>query len=143
MTPISKVPKELLDLPLTTSEELEQVRKELEELHNSRRPFIGIGQEKVYLDEDDGYYQNLTEEQVQFLRGRALISKSICELCGEHGAEHYNKEVTYKYKGEELALMQPGTWCSTCNDGVLEGSGLEATEDVLSKFRSEVDNGRS
>lgn len=72
MTPISKVPKELLDQPPTTSEELEKICKELEELHKNRRPFIGLGQEKVYLDEDEEYYQNLTEEQVQFLRDRGL-----------------------------------------------------------------------
>lgn len=71
-----------------------------------------------------------------------MSKECICDLCGEHGAEHFNKEVTYKYKGEELALMQMGTWCTACDDGVLGSSDLESTEDILSKFRGEVDNGK-
>lgn len=51
MTRIKDVPEGLLEQPPTPSEELEQLRKELEELHYNRRSFVGIGQEMVYRDD--------------------------------------------------------------------------------------------
>ena len=70
------------------------------------------------------------------------MNKSICELCGEPEAEHCNTEVTYNYKGEDLVIMQPGTWCTACDEGILDHKDREVNEDLLSKFRSDVDNGR-
>lgn len=68
MTPISKVPTELLDKDPSSNEELLILQKELEALHSKRRPFIGIGQQKVYLDEKEEYYHNLTEDQIHIWR---------------------------------------------------------------------------
>ena len=48
-----------------------------------------------------------------------------CIICGENTAEHYQKEVNWYIKGTDVKLKLWGTWCTTCDDGVISAADRE------------------
>ncbi len=65
--------------------------------------------------------------------------KTKCSVCGEGELERKTLTQTISYKDEKLKYDQPGEWCSSCEEGILHDSDMEATELLLSDFRAKVD----
>jgi HTH-type transcriptional regulator/antitoxin MqsA len=62
-----------------------------------------------------------------------------CHACSK-GTLHYKKTTqVYTYKGKSITLEQPGLWCDTCEEGILNGDDIAKTEDAFEKFKSTVD----
>ena len=62
-----------------------------------------------------------------------------CSVCGTVSLERGYKKQTFTYQGQKLTYEQPGEWCSSCDEGFLHNSDMDATELLLSDFRAKVD----
>lgn len=62
-----------------------------------------------------------------------------CPVCGSGILERKSVKQTFNYKGEALSYEQPGDWCTTCSEGILHNSDMDATEPLLNDFRAKVD----
>lgn len=63
----------------------------------------------------------------------------ICPFCGKGALEKKTIQETYTYKGQTLTIDQPGAWCSSCDEGILEGDDLKATQQQIRDFQAQVD----
>lgn len=61
-----------------------------------------------------------------------------CELCGEEAARE-TRPMEYTYKGHSVTLDQPGTYCDSCDESLLEPEDLKATRIELMEFHSRID----
>ena len=62
-----------------------------------------------------------------------------CPFC-EHGVmTRATVQETYTYKGQTLTLEQPGTWCDSCGEGILDRADLKTTEKQIRDFQASVD----
>jgi len=66
--------------------------------------------------------------------------KKKCPFCKDGFLERKTVNETYTYKGHTIELDQPGEWCNTCEEGILENADLRATEKRISDFQSQIDN---
>lgn len=62
-----------------------------------------------------------------------------CPVCTQGKLEREERLQTFRYKGKTLRYKQPGWWCSTCGEGILENADRNATERLLSDFRAILD----
>jgi HTH-type transcriptional regulator/antitoxin MqsA len=62
-----------------------------------------------------------------------------CPFCKDCFLERKTIKETYKYKGHTLEVEQPGEWCNVCEEGILNGADLKATEKMKNDFQSQVD----
>lgn len=62
-----------------------------------------------------------------------------CHFCGEGVFSHQSKDIEYKYKSHTLLIDQPGTFCSACDESILEPEDLKSTRIDLQAFRARVD----
>jgi HTH-type transcriptional regulator/antitoxin MqsA len=62
-----------------------------------------------------------------------------CPVCFKGRLSRGVKRVTLEYKGRAYEEEQPGDWCDTCGEGILNGADLEATEAAWLAFRERVD----
>ncbi|MEN8219203.1 MAG: type II toxin-antitoxin system MqsA family antitoxin [Pseudomonadota bacterium] len=62
-----------------------------------------------------------------------------CPFCKDGLLERKTIKETYKYKGHTLEVEQPGEWCNVCEEGILNGADLKATEKLKNDFQSQVD----
>lgn len=67
-------------------------------------------------------------------------SSKICPKCRVGKLERKFLEQVFTYKDQELRYQQPGLWCDGCSDAILSNNDMDATEKILSEFRSKVDN---
>lgn len=67
------------------------------------------------------------------------MKKLNCPLCGEKSYSHKIKKVQLTYKGNTILYKQPGYWCDSCNEGVIESGDRKATQKQLMEFRSSID----
>jgi len=67
------------------------------------------------------------------------MKKSHCPFCGEKTYSHYAKNVEITYKNKTVKINQPGTWCSTCNEGLISPADRKATQKELQAFKASVD----
>lgn len=61
-----------------------------------------------------------------------------CHECGavmRRGA----RDVPYSYKGETIQVKQPGWYCTGCDEGVLDGADMAATESAFVDLKARVD----
>lgn len=66
------------------------------------------------------------------------MKAKICPNCFKGKLKHRSKAMTYCFKGRSLVLEQPGQWCDYCDEGLLSGRDLKATEPQLKVFRQSV-----
>lgn len=66
------------------------------------------------------------------------MSQHICELCGAQAVRE-ERLVNYDYKGRSFSLMQPGIYCDSCGEAVLEPEDLKATRLQLQTEKSKID----
>jgi len=62
-----------------------------------------------------------------------------CPFCKDSVLERKTINETYTYKGHSLEVKQPGEWCNVCDEGILNGADLKATERELNDFQSKID----
>jgi len=67
------------------------------------------------------------------------MKKLNCPLCGEKNYSHKTKNVHLTYKGNTLSYKQPGYWCDSCGEGVIEPRDRKVTQKQLMGFRATVD----
>jgi len=67
------------------------------------------------------------------------MTKLNCPLCGEKSYSHKIKKVQLSYKSNTLSYKQPGNWCDSCDEGVIEPCDRKATQKQLMEFRSSID----
>lgn len=67
------------------------------------------------------------------------MAKLTCMLCGEDTSEHKIKEVPFTYKGETIMIEQPGKWCDSCGEGVLNSEDRKATIKEMQTHKARVD----
>jgi len=68
------------------------------------------------------------------------MKKEHCPLCGEKNYYHQIKPMRLTYKGQNITVDQPGYWCNSCDEAVIGGKDLKATQKELQSFRALVDN---
>ena len=61
-----------------------------------------------------------------------------CELCGEQASREI-RPMEYSYKGHSITLDQPGVYCDSCGECLLESEDLKATRVDLMEFHASVD----
>jgi len=65
--------------------------------------------------------------------------KKTCSFCGKGFLERKTIKETYTYKGYSIEIEQPGEFCYFCNEGILNGADLKATEKPLLAFQAKID----
>ena len=68
-----------------------------------------------------------------------IAAGTICLICFQGVLRRYVKRVAMDYKGRVFEQDQPGDWCDTCEEGILNGDDLQATEPAWLAFRDAVD----
>jgi HTH-type transcriptional regulator / antitoxin MqsA len=63
---------------------------------------------------------------------------SRCYACGSK-LERDERLVEYEYKGERTSILQPGWYCTSCDEAVFVGPDLTEAEPKLAEFRAHVD----
>ncbi len=63
----------------------------------------------------------------------------LCPVCFNGRLNRGIKRITTEYKGRIYQEDQPGDWCDVCNEGILNGNDLEATETAWLAFRDRID----
>ncbi len=61
-----------------------------------------------------------------------------CPFCKNGILERKTAREIYTYKGYSGEFEQPGEWCDTCGEGILNSSDLMATEKQIRDFQSKV-----
>jgi HTH-type transcriptional regulator/antitoxin MqsA len=62
-----------------------------------------------------------------------------CPVCGRGKLTRKTTRQTFHYKRKTLRYDQPGLWCDTCGEGILETADMDVTERRLYDFRASVD----
>jgi HTH-type transcriptional regulator/antitoxin MqsA len=62
-----------------------------------------------------------------------------CHACNKGILSQKTKPQVYTYKGKSITLEQPGLWCDSCEEGILNGEDIAKTEKTFNEFKSKVD----
>jgi HTH-type transcriptional regulator / antitoxin MqsA len=63
-----------------------------------------------------------------------------CPSCKNGRLQKIIRPQTFTYKGKSVTLDQSGMWCDGCDEGVLTGEDIQATEKAFEKFKASVDH---
>jgi HTH-type transcriptional regulator/antitoxin MqsA len=93
-----------------------------------------------------GFTQQDMVDAIQQLTGTAVILLSHlrrnnmkCHACKKGILQHKTKPQVFTYKNKSITLEQPGSWCNSCEEGVLSGEDIAKTEKAFQKFKATVD----
>ena len=62
-----------------------------------------------------------------------------CHACKNGNLHHKMKPQIYTYKGNSITLQQPGYWCDSCEEGILNGEDIAKTEKAFEDFKGKID----
>lgn len=62
-----------------------------------------------------------------------------CHACKKGVLHHKSKAQIYTYKDKSITLNQPGLWCDSCDEGILNGEDIAKTEKAFETFKAKVD----
>ncbi len=62
-----------------------------------------------------------------------------CHACNKGILSQKTKPQVYTYKGKSITLEQPGLWCDSCEEGILNGEDIAKTEKAFDEFKSKID----
>jgi len=62
-----------------------------------------------------------------------------CHTCSKGTLHRGTKSQTFNYRGASIVLDQPGTWCDNCDEAVLTGEDIAATELAFEEFKAKID----
>ncbi|ALC17048.1 putative zinc finger/helix-turn-helix protein, YgiT family [Desulfuromonas soudanensis] len=63
----------------------------------------------------------------------------VCPACANGKLVRETRTARYEYRGEILDYEQSGDWCSSCEEAVLTGDDMAATEELLLDFMRQVE----
>jgi YgiT-type zinc finger domain-containing protein len=66
------------------------------------------------------------------------LENTTCPICGVGHLNHRVKRVVGDLAKYERVMEQPGFWCNHCEEGIINGSDLMATEPEMQAFRAFV-----
>ncbi len=66
------------------------------------------------------------------------LENTVCPLCKVGHLSHRIKRVVIDLAEYERVMEQPGFWCNHCEEGVINGEDLMATEAQMQEFRAYV-----
>lgn len=64
---------------------------------------------------------------------------SNCPICGSDKFCRETRPMDYEYKNQTITVQQPGMWCNSCNEGILDSKDSKVTQAELQEFRSKID----
>ena len=62
-----------------------------------------------------------------------------CPVCGRGKLKRKTRRQTFHYRRKTFRYEQPGLWCDSCGEGILENADMGATERLLYDLRASVD----
>jgi HTH-type transcriptional regulator/antitoxin MqsA len=62
-----------------------------------------------------------------------------CHACKKGALHRKTKSQIYTYKGKHITLAQSGSWCDTCEEGILNGEDIAKTEKAFEDFKAKID----
>ena len=65
--------------------------------------------------------------------------RRLCPACGNGKLVRETRTARYEYRGEIREYEQSGDWCSSCEEAVLTGDDMAATEELLLDFMRQVE----
>jgi HTH-type transcriptional regulator/antitoxin MqsA len=68
-----------------------------------------------------------------------LDPRQSCPNCLTVPLVREERTAVYEYRGEICEYRQTGDWCPSCDEAVLSGNDMAATEDVLLEFMKRVE----
>jgi len=63
----------------------------------------------------------------------------VCPACASGKLVRETRTARYEYRGEIRDYEQSGDWCSSCEEAVLTGDDMAATEELLLDFMRQVE----
>jgi HTH-type transcriptional regulator/antitoxin MqsA len=63
----------------------------------------------------------------------------VCPACVNGKLVRETRTARYEYRGEICEYEQSGDWCSSCEEAVLTGDDMAATEELLLDFMRQVE----
>lgn len=63
-----------------------------------------------------------------------------CPACHKGTLTPKAKKQLFTYKGKSIQLDQPGLWCDSCEEGILNGEDIAKTEKAFDEFKSKIDS---
>ena len=66
--------------------------------------------------------------------------KIKCPLCHTGIMRKTIRKCPFSYKGHTIFLNQPGMWCNQCDEGMLTGEEIAATEKSFEDFKNNLSN---
>jgi HTH-type transcriptional regulator/antitoxin MqsA len=63
----------------------------------------------------------------------------VCPACASGKLVRETRTARYEYRGEIREYEQSGDWCSSCEEAVLTGDDMAATEELLLDFMRQVE----
>ena len=67
------------------------------------------------------------------------MKEKSCPFCVDGKLTQGVKSLSFNYKGSSIKIDQPGLHCSSCDEGIVNGSDIKATEKALHDFRANID----
>ena len=78
------------------------------------------------------------------LKLKALSAKvKKCPFCASGHLLRYTRDETYECGDKTVTVKQPGEWCDTCEEGILNGADLQATAKEIQlglELKEEINN---
>lgn len=62
-----------------------------------------------------------------------------CPFCPDGFLERKTIQETYTYKNHSISIEQPGEWCNSCGEGILNSDDLNATDQQIRTSQAQVD----
>jgi HTH-type transcriptional regulator/antitoxin MqsA len=59
--------------------------------------------------------------------------------CNKGVLSQRKKQQVFTYKEKFITVEQPGLWCNSCEEGILNGEDIAKTEKAFDEFKSKVD----
>jgi HTH-type transcriptional regulator/antitoxin MqsA len=67
------------------------------------------------------------------------MKEKSCPFCTDGKLTQGVKSLSFNYKGSSIKIDQPGKHCNSCDEGIVNGSDIKATEKALHDFRAKID----
>ena len=66
------------------------------------------------------------------------MNNKKCPICSKGNLVRETRKETYSFKGFSKLIDQPGLWCGSCGEGILDGDDLMYNYKELDNFHEEV-----
>ena len=67
------------------------------------------------------------------------MEKKKCPFCENGYLERKTIKETYEYKGHKIEFDQPGEYCNSCEEGILNGNDLKINKKILHDWQTLAD----